>query len=96
MEYNGVVNELFIDCERAYDSVRREVLYSVLSEFGMPLKLGTVVKICLNETYSKDRILKHASDGFRIQKALKKGNDLPPLFLGSASRNALSYQEGLN
>ena len=55
-------------------------MYNVLSEFGMPLKLGTVVKICLNETYSKDRILKHTSDGFRIQKALKQGDVLPQLF----------------
>ena len=55
-------------------------MYNVLSEFGMPLKLGTVVKICFNETYSKDRILKHTSDRFRIQKALKQGDVLPPLF----------------
>jgi hypothetical protein len=46
----------------------------------MPLKLGTVFKICLNETYSKDRMLKHKSDGFRIQKALKQGDVLPLLF----------------
>jgi len=56
----------------------------------MLLKLGTVVKIYLNETYSKDRILKHTSDGFRIQKALKQGDDLPPFFLGSANKKALS------
>jgi hypothetical protein len=39
-EYNGAVHELFIDFERAYSSVRREVLYSSLTEFGIPMKLS--------------------------------------------------------
>jgi hypothetical protein len=35
-EYNGTVHQLFIDFKKAYDSVRREVLYSILIEFGIP------------------------------------------------------------
>jgi hypothetical protein len=35
-EYNGTVHQLFIDFEEAYDSVRREVLYSIFIEFGIP------------------------------------------------------------
>jgi len=33
------VDHLFIDFKKAYDSVRREVLYNILSEFGIPMKL---------------------------------------------------------
>jgi hypothetical protein len=29
-EYNGTVHQLFIDFKKAYDSVRREVLYNTL------------------------------------------------------------------
>jgi hypothetical protein len=32
-EYNGTVRHLFIDFKKAYDSVRSEVLYSILIEF---------------------------------------------------------------
>jgi sorting nexin-29 len=32
-EYNGTVYQLFIDFKKAYDSVRREVLYNILIEF---------------------------------------------------------------
>ena len=32
-EYNEVVHQLFIDLKKAYDSVRREVLYNILIEF---------------------------------------------------------------
>jgi hypothetical protein len=33
------VHQLFVDFNKAYDSVRREVLYSILIEFGVPVKL---------------------------------------------------------
>jgi hypothetical protein len=46
-------HQLFIDFKKAYDSVRREVLYSILIEFGIPLKLVRLIKICLNETLVK-------------------------------------------
>jgi hypothetical protein len=47
-EYNETVHYLFIDFKKAYDSVRREVLYNNLIEFGVPMKLVRLIKICLN------------------------------------------------
>ena len=38
-EYNESVHQLFIDFKKAYDSVRREVFYNILIEFGIPMKL---------------------------------------------------------
>jgi hypothetical protein len=37
-EYNGVVHQLFVDFKKAYDSERREVLYNIHTEFGIPKK----------------------------------------------------------
>jgi hypothetical protein len=51
---------------RFYDSVRREVLYNILIEFGAPMILLRLIKMCLNEMYSKVRICKHLSDSFPI------------------------------
>jgi hypothetical protein len=45
------VQHLFIDFKKAYDSVRREVLYNILIEFGVPMKLVRLIKMCSNETY---------------------------------------------
>jgi hypothetical protein len=69
-EYNETVHQLFIDFKKAYDSVRREVLYSILVEFGVPMKLVRLIKMCLNEEYSKIHIGKHVSDSFPIQNRL--------------------------
>jgi hypothetical protein len=52
-EYNGMVHQLFIDFKKGYDSVKGEGLYSILVEFGIPKKLVRLIKMCLNETYSK-------------------------------------------
>ena len=35
-EHNEAVHQLFIDFNKAYDSVRREALYKILIEFGIP------------------------------------------------------------
>jgi sorting nexin-29 len=78
-EYNGTVHQLFIDFEKAYDSVKREVLYNILLESGIPKKLVRLIKMCLNETYSKVRVGKLLSDKFPIQNGAKQKDDLSPL-----------------
>jgi hypothetical protein len=49
-EHNGKVHQLFIDFKKAYDSARREVLYSILIECGIPRNLVGLFKECLNDT----------------------------------------------
>jgi len=51
-EYNEAVHQQFIDFKKAYDSVRREVLYNILIAFGIPMKLVIIIKMCLNEICS--------------------------------------------
>jgi hypothetical protein len=43
-DYNEAVHQFFIDFKKAYDSVRKEVLYSILIEFGVPMKLVSCLK----------------------------------------------------
>jgi hypothetical protein len=69
--YSETVLKLFIDFKKAYDSVRREVLYNILIEFGVPMKLVRLIKMCLNETCSKVRIGRHLPDNFSIQNVQK-------------------------
>jgi hypothetical protein len=64
--------------------VRREVLYNIIMESGVPIKLVRLIKMCLNETYSKVCMGKHLSDSFLIQNGLKQEDALSPLLLNVA------------
>jgi hypothetical protein len=88
-EYNGTVHQLFIDFKKAYDSIKREVFYNILLEFGIPKKLVRLMKMCLNETYSKVRIGKLLSDKFPTQNVLKQGHALSPLLFNFALEYAI-------
>jgi hypothetical protein len=74
------VRQLFIDLKKAYDLVRKEVLYSIFKEFGVPMKLLRLIKMCLNEMYSKACRGKHLSDNFPIQNGLKQGDFIATAF----------------
>jgi hypothetical protein len=97
-EHNERVHKLFVFFKKAYDSVRREVLYNILIEFGVPLKPARLIKMCLNETYSKVRIGKYSSDNFPIQNGLKQGDASSPLLFNFAlkydTRNVQENQVG--
>jgi hypothetical protein len=60
-EYNGTVHQLCIDIKKAHDSVRREALYNILIEYGISRKLVGLIKMHLNETYSRVCIGKNMS-----------------------------------
>jgi len=72
--YNEAVHHLFIDFKKAYASVRRKVLYDILIEFGVSKKQVRLVKMCLNETYSRVRVGKNVSHMFLIRNDLKPGD----------------------
>ena len=70
-EYNEEEHQLFIDFKKAYDSVRREVLYKILLESGTPRKLVRLIKMSLTGTYSRVRVGENVSDRFPIRNGLK-------------------------
>ena len=75
--------------KKAYDSVRREVLYNILILFGMPMKLVRLIKICLTETYGRVRVGKNLSELFPIRNCWKQGDALSPLLFNFVLEYAL-------
>jgi sorting nexin-29 len=83
-EFNGTVNQLLTDFKKAYDSVKREILYNILLEFVIHKKLVRLTEMCLNKIHSKIRVGKRLSDTFPIQNGLKLGDALSPLLFSVA------------
>jgi len=84
------VHQLSIDFKKGCDSIRREVLYNIPIECGIPMKLVKLIKMCLNETCSKDQVGKHLSDMFPTKNGLKQGDALLPLLFSFALEHAVS------
>jgi hypothetical protein len=72
LEYNESAYQLFIGFKKAYGSISREVFYNILIQFGIPMKLFWLIKMYLNEIYSKVCVRKHLSNNFSIQNGLKQ------------------------
>jgi hypothetical protein len=69
-------------------------LYKILIEFGVAMKLASLIKMCLNETYCKVRIGEHLSCSFHIQNGLKQEGALsPPLFNFALEHTIRKVQE---
>jgi hypothetical protein len=67
--------------------VNWEVLYNILVERGVTMKLVWLIKMCLKETYSKACVSKHLSDRIPIQNGPKEGDALSPLLFNFALLN---------
>jgi hypothetical protein len=58
-KYGEEFCQLFMDFNKAYNLLRNDVLYNILFEFGIPMKLLRLIRLCLTETYSRVRVGKN-------------------------------------
>jgi hypothetical protein len=82
LEYNETVHHLFIDFKKAMIQLEGKC-------YTIPMKLVTLIKMCLNKTCSIVRIGTNLSDNFPIQIDLKEGDDLSQLLLNFALAYAI-------
>jgi len=69
-------------------------LYNILNEFGIPLKLVRLIKICLEEAFNRVWVGKHLSDMFPIKYGLQQGDALLPLLFNFALECAIGRVRG--
>jgi hypothetical protein len=64
-------------------------LHNVLIDFGILMKLLRLIKMCLNETYSRVRAGKNLSDFFPIRSGLKQGDAVSSFLFNFALEYAI-------
>lgn len=91
-EFAKPVYTLFIDLEKAYDRVPREILWKVLKEYGIHGQLLSSIQSLYNNCKSCVRINGNKSDYFQVQVGLRQGCVLSPLlfmvFMDKISRTS--------
>ena len=55
-EYNGIIHQLFINFKTAYDSTKKQKLYTILTGCGIPKKLVRFIRICLSGLKQEDAL----------------------------------------
>jgi hypothetical protein len=69
----------------------REVFYNSVFEFVINMKLVTVTKICLNETYNRVCVGKHLFVVFPTRNILEIEQVLLPLFFNFPIENSIGF-----
>ena len=59
-------------------------MYNILIEFCILMKMVRLIEMCLNGTYSRDRIDNNLFSMFPIRSGVKQRDGLPPLFFNFA------------
>ena len=75
-EYNQSVQYLFIDFQKAYNSIYRDAVWKCMKEFKIPNKLINTCKTCVQKTRSAVRIEGTLSSFFENKTGLKQGDPL--------------------
>jgi len=100
-EFNKEMHILFVDFQKAYDSIHREGLIITLAELNFPHKLINLIKSSIMETYFRVRIGNIKSEQVQVRTGLRQGDSLSPILFNIALEKVIremnmGQHEGVN
>jgi hypothetical protein len=72
-EFNNPLHMCFIDIQKAYDSVNRELLWKICRHYGLTEKIVKLLKLIHKDTRAKVRINGELSDSFNTETGVLQG-----------------------
>jgi len=80
---------LFIDFNKAYDSLNRKKIWSLMEKFGIPKKLIKLSRLSVINSRCKVRVNGEMSEDFGVDTGVRQGDGLSPILFNLALETAL-------
>jgi hypothetical protein len=71
---------VFVDFKKAFDSLNRSTMFSILRHYGIPAKTVGAIRAIYNNSKSKVLVEGKMSDEFEITTGVLQGDTLAPFF----------------
>jgi hypothetical protein len=81
---------LFIDYQKAFDSINRNALIQTIEQLDIPKKLIELIKMTLNQTRAKVRIRNRMGEVFHYNMGVKQGDGLSTVLFNIALHGTIS------
>ena len=78
IEYGEALFILFVDLNKAYDSVPCQALWRVLEKCGVPTVMLSIIQSCHQDMRAEVRVGSDLSDAFEMKNGLRQGCTLAP------------------
>ena len=83
-EWNSSLYVIFVDFEKAFDSLHRDSLWKIMRNYGIPQKLVNLIKAMYDNFQCKVLHNNNLSEPFRIETGVKQGCILSPTIFSIA------------
>ena len=70
-EHNAEIHQIFVDFQKAYDSIRRDKLYAIRANFGITNELIRLTKASMGNSTYYVKTGKMMTNGFNVGTRLK-------------------------
>ena len=84
-EWNGSLYVVFVDFEKAFDSLHRDSLWKILQHYGIPQKLVNVIRSLYKNFECRVVHNNQLTDPFKVETGVKQGCILLPLLFSMAN-----------
>jgi len=78
------IHQIFVDFQKAYDSIHRYTLYAIMAYCGILSKLIRLTQVTMENSTYHVKLGSVMIDGFQVGTVLKQGDGLAPILFNIA------------